>query len=196
MRITVAIIFAALLSACGGLPRFSGAIQPPMALVIIENPDFCTRLVETKSDFALIRSDFQTVLTQGCTPWDGMGDAPVFWLTVDTPKQTEAQTHYLPQRAVQEFRKGSSRLAKPSTDLRGFVALAKESPDTPISVVGHVDAKRGNSDPVKLARARARAVSKWLQSQGVSAKRIEIGTDADPAPQAVATMVLVVTGGI
>jgi OmpA-OmpF porin, OOP family len=73
-----------------------------------------------------------------------------------------------------QFRSGSADIMEESEKLLDEVAEAmKEHPEIlRLRVEGHTDSRAGSSFNRKLSRARARAVRKYLISQGVEARRL------------------------
>lgn len=159
--------------------------QDAVAIVSIDPPDFCMRKVETLSDSVLIRPDYQTVITQGCERWDGMSNAPVVWVLVDEPPDPStpaSERKLIEKRAIQQFRAGSAKVVQPAKSLKDFVALAKKHPDVPIRVIGYTDDRGSQKGNARLSLSRAKAVAKWLESEGVDRKRIELGADGGNNP--------------
>lgn len=177
-------IISSLLAGCAGMGFWSSE-QGAVAIVSIETPDFCTRKVETQSDVALIRPDYQTVVAQGCDRWDGMGNAPVVWVLVDEPAGPavpDVERKTVERRAIQQFRAGSAKVTQPAKSLKDFVTLAKEHPNVPIRVVGYTDDRGSQKGNARLSMARAKAVAKWLEAQGVDGKRIELSAGGESNP--------------
>lgn len=182
-----------------------------VAVIAIELPSMCTLQVETQSDVVSVRPDYQTVIAQDCRPWDGMGDATVWWVMVEDGAVGRGAPEVVAteEQAVQHFRTNSARLASASESLRSFVAKAKMYPDTPIRVVGHTDSRGSAPYNLRLGMSRAQAVAKWLVAQGIDRQRIElaskgldqpVATNGSAAGRAVnrraeAVITLVVTGG-
>lgn len=159
-----------------------------LAVVAIELPSFCTRRVETRSDVALIRPDYQTVIAQDCSGYDGMGEATVWWVLVDDaesdPRAPKPDPQSTEAKAVQQFATDSARIVKPSGSLRDLVMAAKAYPGLAIRIVGHAD-KRGSHDyNMALGLKRAQAVANWLARQGVARDRFELSSASFDQPVA------------
>lgn len=191
----------ALLSGCATLGEWGG--EETIALVAVEAPRFCERLVVTRSDAVAIRPDYQTVIAQDCPSNDALATAPVVWVSMERGFANEERlaagkpaTREVPVRALQAFERRGKKTAmkEPSRNLKDFALVAKAKAG-PVRVVGYMQ----TSAEEKQVRANAQRVADWLVKQGVDRARIQVGTRGaqDTASRGVvaAEMTLVVTGG-
>lgn len=213
---TLGVLAVALLAGCAGTQgdwKYTPAGGYQVGIISIEIPEFCIRAVETHSDVALIRPDYQTVVTQACSKWDGMGNSPVVWILVEDASavaaSVEGRLRQIEQTAIQNFKSGSHAIASPTKTLKDFLEVAKASPDAPIRIVGHTDSRGNQSGNAKAGLKRAQAVAKWLETNGIDRRRIEVASAGEKEPiknngtaqgraenrRAEAVISLIVTGG-
>lgn len=183
-------IVTSILSHLPTLADVKGWAEPGdmVAIVSIELPSFCTRRVETRSDVAMIRPDYQTVIAQDCAAFDGMGEATVWWVLVEEaeadPRAPSPDPQSAEARAVQRFATDSSKIVKPSGSLRDLVTAAKAYPGLTIRIVGHADSRGSHDYNMALGLKRAQSVANWLARQGIPRERFELASASFDQPVA------------
>lgn len=183
--LTLAFVLAG--CASNGQRQWTTSVGKDVAIIAIEAPGMCIRPVETKSDFVMVRPDFQTVISQSCSTWDGMGDAAVVWVSVPedydiTADSGLSSSRQITQTAFQRFAHARADLPRPSQTLKDLLASAKTQPDAPIRIIGHTDSTGGKGFNETLGLKRARAVADWFVSRGIARDRIDISSAGEEQP--------------
>lgn len=181
----------ALLAGCATTaPEFASSGE--IALVYIESARFCSRPVETHSDFAYIRPSTETVIGNStCSGEDGMGDAPVVWWRQEgagrwTPPPDIERT----LRFALKYRKGATAVPKAADAMEALLAAAVANPRRDIRLTSYTEA----GEKAQIAERRAEAVRSWLKGRGVDPRRVIVGSPGLGAPRVEAEIVVVIKG--